>query len=149
MLTVTDSTIVSRPSAQIYAFLVDLRNIPKWQSEVVTSNILTSGPTRKGTRFTEDVKMGPMRTKAQCEITDLLPDRMMAFSASSPSLDYQGKVTIEPVPEGARLTITAEARPKGLWRLLQPLMGGEMRRGIRNELAQIKSVVEQRVNLED
>lgn len=79
MLTVTDSTIVSKPSAQIYAFLVDLRNIPKWQSEVVASRVMTDGPTRRGTRFTEDVKMGPMRTSAHCEITDLVADRMMAF----------------------------------------------------------------------
>lgn len=145
MLTVTDSTIVSKSSAQIYAFLVDLRNIPKWQAEVVTSNVITDGPTRKGTRFTEDVRMGPMRTSAQCEITDLVPDRMMAFSASSPSIDYHGKITIEPAREGTRLTITAEARPKRLWKLLQPFMSGDMKRGIRNELAQIKSIVERQV----
>ena len=145
MISITESTIVSKPSAHIYAFLVDLRNIPKWQSEVVSSSVITEGPTRKGTRFTEDVKMGPMRTSAHCEITDLVPDRMMAFSASSSSIDYEGRVTIEPTREGTRLTITGQARPKGLWRLMQPFMSGELKRGVRKELEQIKSIVERQV----
>ena len=64
MISITESILVSKPSGHIYAFLVDLRNIPKWQSEVVSSSVISEGPTRTGTRFTEEVKMGPMRTSA-------------------------------------------------------------------------------------
>ena len=57
-------------------------------------------------------------------------------------IDYDGTVTIEPTREGARLTITGHARPKGWWRLMQPFMSGELKRGVRSELAQIKAIVE-------
>ena len=84
MIQVTETTTISRSPGEVFAFLADLNNIPKWQTEVVTSKVLTTGPTRVGTRFTEDVKMwGPMRATANCEVTEFSPDGMMAFKAVS------------------------------------------------------------------
>jgi hypothetical protein len=63
MIRLTESIIILRPSADVFAFVADMNSIPEWQSEVVTSKVITPGPARVGTRFTEDVKMGPTRTR--------------------------------------------------------------------------------------
>src|SRR3990170_211330 len=86
MIQLNDTIAISRSPSEVFTFLADLNNIPKWQAEVVTSKVITTGPTKVGTRFTEEVKMGPMRATANCEVTEFSPDRMMAFKAVSPSI---------------------------------------------------------------
>ena len=142
MIRVNDNIVIMRPASQVFAFLADLNNIPKWQAEVVKSTVVTPGPTRVGTRFTEEVKMGPMRTTADCEVTELISEKTMAFRATSSSMNYEGRVLVEPSGQGTKLTLAGTAQPKGLWRLLQPMMAGEFKGSVKKELADIKGVLE-------
>ena len=142
MITLTDSIMISRPSADVFAFVADMNNIPKWQSEVVTSKVITPGPTRVGTRFTEDVKMGPTRSTAACEVTEFSPGALMSFKAVSPRMDYMGSITVEGVTGGTKLTMKGNAQMKGWWRLMEPLMKSEFKSGIRKELETLKAVIE-------
>lgn len=142
MITLTDSIMVSRPSAEVFAFVADMNNIPKWQSEVVTSKVITSGPTNVGTRFTEDVKMGPTRTTAACEVTEFAPGALIGFKAVSPRMDYMGKISVDGVTGGTELTIKGSAQMKGWWRLMESLMKSEFKSGIRKELETLKAVLE-------
>lgn len=142
MITLADSIMISRPPGDVFAFVADLDNIPKWQSEVVTSKVITPGPTRVGTRFTEDVKMGPTRTTATCEVTEFTPGALMGFNAISPRMDYAGRITFEGVAGGSTLTMKGSAQMKGWWRLMQPLMKSEARSGIHKELEAVKAAVE-------
>jgi len=144
MIQLNDTITISRSPSEVFAFLADLNNIPKWQAEVVTSKVITTGPTKVGTRFTEEVKIGPMRATANCEVTEFSPDRMMAFKAVSPSINYEGRVLVEPWEKGARLTLAGTVQPKGLWKLMQPIMKGEFKTGIKKELAAIKEILEKR-----
>ena len=142
MIGVNDSIMITRPPSQVFAFLLDLNNIPKWQAEVVKSTVITPGPTKVGTRFTEEVKMGPMRTTANCEVTGLVPDKEMAFRATSSSIIYEGQVLVEPAENGSKLTLVGTAQPKGFWRLLQPMMAGEFKKSVKKELVAIKGILE-------
>ena len=142
MIQLNDSITISRSASEVFAFLADLNNIPKWQAEVVSSKVITTGPTKVGTRFTEEVKIGPMRSMANCEVTEFSPDRRMTFKAISPSIDYEGQVLVEPWEKGAKLTLAGTVRPKGWWKLLQPMMKGEFKSGIKKELAAVKAILE-------
>ena len=144
MIQLNDTIMISRSPSEVFAFLADLNNIPKWQAEVVTSNVITTGPTKVGTRFTEEVKMGPMRSTANCEVTEFAPGRMMSFKAISPSIDYEGKVLVEPWEKGAKLTLSGTVQPKGFWKLMQPMLKGEFKSGIKKELIAIKEILEKR-----
>lgn len=142
MIQLNDTITISRSPGDVFAFLADLNNIPKWQAEVVTSQVITTGPTKVGTRFTEEVKMGPMRATANCEVTEFSPDRTMVFKAVSPSITYEGRILVEPWEKGAKLTLAGIVQPKGLWKLMQPMMKGEFKSGIKKELAAIKETLE-------
>ena len=144
MIQPNDTITISRSPSEVFAFLADLNNIPKWQAEVVASKVITTGPTKVGSRFTEEVKMGPMRATANCEVIEFSPDTMMAFKAVSPSVNYEGRVLVEPWEKGAKLTLAGTVQPKGLWKLLQPIMNAEFKSGIKKELAAIKQILEKR-----
>lgn len=142
MIQISNTIAISRSPREVFAFLADLNNIPKWQAEVVTSKVITTGPTRVGTRFTEEVKVGLARATANCEVTEFSPDSKMAFKADSPSIDYEGRLLVEPLEKGARLTLAGTVQPKGWWKLMQPLLNEEFKTGVKKELAAIKEILE-------
>ncbi len=144
MIEVSDSITISRAPADVFAFMADMNNLPKWQSEVVASTVVTPGPTRVGTKFTEDVKMGPTHATASCEVTEFTPGSMMAFKALSPRMDYQARITVERNGDGSKVTMNGSAQMKGWWIVMQPFMKGEFKTGVRKELTSLKTVLEKK-----
>jgi hypothetical protein len=144
MIEVTDSITITRAPADVFGFVADMNNLPKWQAEVVTSKVVTPGPTRIGTQFTEDVKMGPTRTTAICEVIEFTHPSMIAFKAISPRMNYQARLTVEPSGGGSKVTMKGSAEMKGWWKVMQPFMKSEFKTGVRKELTSLKEALEKR-----
>lgn len=142
MIRVEELATVKRPPPEVFAYLANLDNIARWQSEVVTSKVTSSGPVGVGTRFSETVKIGPWRLVAECAVTDYQQDRQFGFSADSKPVAYQGRFEVEPSSDGTRLVLEGTFRLKGAWRLLQPLLASDLRKGARGEMETIKRQLE-------
>lgn len=84
MIQLSETTTISRSPSEIFAFVADMNNFPKWRNNLVSFNVLTAGPTDVGTRCTEVVQVSPMRVSGSCDVTEFSPGRMMAFKATSP-----------------------------------------------------------------
>lgn len=138
MITFTDSILISRPPNQVFAFLVDLTNIPKWNPEVRALTLVTEGPTRVGTRFIEESKLGTVN----CTVTEISPDNVIAFDGVSSSMNYTQRIQVESAEMGTKLTAISTVDLKGLWKILQPFMAGEIKSGAKKELTAIKSNLE-------
>ena len=83
MITFADSIDIAQSQARFLAFVSDLDNMPKIQSEVVKSTVVDPGPVHVGTQFEEVVKIGPWHVTARCVVTEYEPERLMAFRADS------------------------------------------------------------------
>lgn len=142
MIRLNQSIRIARPQQQVFAYLTDLTRIPQWQAEVVTSEVLTPGPVQVGTRFKETVKMGPWRALTECQVTELEPASLMAVSARSQQIHYQGRFRIEPAAGGSLVSIDGSAELQGSWKLLKPMMSSEFRKGIKAELEALKRELE-------
>ena len=148
MIRIESSTQVSRPRDQVFDFLTDVDNLPKWQSGVVQSKRLTEGPVRVGFQYEETAKVAFWNLHAVCTVTDIKANERFSFvGKSSGPLDYDGRFDLQPVAGGTRLTLSGTARLKGIWRLLQPLLASDLRKETRTELATIKLLLEARAFL--
>jgi carbon monoxide dehydrogenase subunit G len=143
MIRIESSIQINRPRDEVFDFLSNVDNLPKWQSGVVESRRLTQGPVRVGFQYEETVKVGPWKLNAVCTITDLKTNERFAFQMSSSGpLDCDGRFDLQPVAGGTRLTISGIAQLKGIWRLMQPVLAGELRKETRIELSTIKLLLE-------
>jgi uncharacterized protein YndB with AHSA1/START domain len=143
MIHIEASAQVGRPRNEVFEFLTNVENLPRWQSEVVSVERLTSGPLRIGAQFSETAKVGPWRLVIVGSVTDIKPNERFAFQArSSGPLDCEVHFDLQPVAGGTRVTVSGTARLKGFWRLLQPLLAGELRKQTRTELATMKLLLE-------
>jgi len=137
------NTEIDRPVEQVFAYLIDFENAPKWQSGVVTSKLATPGPLRKGSKFDEVVKLGPWRMPATCEITEVEGSRRAAFRTTSRGpVEYGGEFLLEHQGLGTKVTVSGTMFLKGLWRLLEPVMAGEIKKETARELQRLKSELE-------
>lgn len=143
MITIAHTVTIARRVPDVFSFVADLENLPQWQSEVVTSTVTTPGPTRVGTRFTEEVKIVGKKVPTACEVTDFVPDQRIGFTAASPAIDYHGLFTVsDNTNQATDVTLKASVQLKSWFRLVAPLFAREVRNGARKELETLKQVLE-------
>jgi uncharacterized membrane protein len=143
MIKYSNSIEIKAPVSEVFAFISNLENIPKWQSEVVNSKIISPGPLQTGTRFEEVVKVFGKKMPTVCEITDYQPTKRFGFRSDSANMiSYNGHFQFEPVGRGTKLTVNAVFSLKGFWKIMEPFFGFEVRKGIGHELKTIKTILE-------
>ena len=143
MIAVSQKITINRPVEQVFAFAANPENFPQWQSEVVQSKVITEGPLRVGSQFSEVVKIMGRPNDTLCEVTEYEEPTMMSFeSKSSKAIEYGGRLVFDAVDGGTQVNLTGTATLKGRWRLVQPLFAGELKRGVADELNKLKTVLE-------
>lgn len=140
-----ESIEIHRPVEEVYDYVVNVENVQKWQPAVSEVKRLTAGPIRVGTKFSEVAMMMGRRIQTTCEITHLEPNSTVAWNATSDGpMEYQTTYTFEAIGSSTRLKIAGAFRGKGLWRLLEPILKGELKKESRHELAAMKAIIESR-----
>ncbi len=143
MATVRASTEIQVPVSDVFAFVSNVENIPKWQSEVVTSKVVTPGPTRLGTKYEEVINLLGKKVPTLCEVTEFQPTRRITFRSTSSSIvSYVGAFSLEPDGRATKLSVEAQFTLNGFWKLIDPLFRMEVRKGIHEELDKLKSLLE-------
>ena len=100
---------IRRPVGEVFAFVADGLNGPKWRPGILDIE-LTSGQ-GVGAVYRQGVKgPGGRRIAADYEITAFEPDRRIAFKAIAGPARPTGEFRLEPVPEGTRLTFSLDAQ---------------------------------------
>ena len=145
MITLQESIEINRSVKEVYDYIVNVENAPKWQPAVIEVKRLTEGPIRVGTQFKEVAKMMGRQFNTICEITELEVERRFAFKGtSSGPFDYEALYTLEPTGNATRLNIVGKMRAKGLWKFLEPIFKAEVKKESRQEVLRMKSVIETR-----
>jgi uncharacterized protein YndB with AHSA1/START domain len=77
---------IDRPVAEVFAFLADGANDPKFSPRVVRIAKTTDGPTAVGTVYASTVKDAGMTTKREFRITEFEPDAKIRWAELSTNL---------------------------------------------------------------
>jgi hypothetical protein len=75
-------------------------------------------------------------------VTEYDPRGTMAFRGESKPANYESRFTVDTHADGSRVTVQGTARLNGLWRLLEPLLAADVRKGVRHELLAIRQHTE-------
>src|SRR5690349_8678353 len=129
MLRYQSAVEIAAPPATVFPYLAQREQQARWSD--VAMRPLTDGPTRVGTRMELSFGRRPLQATIQLEITALDVARRMAFdTVGRGPIDWTGEYRLERVGDtGTRLSQTGQLRFHGLWRLLEPVVGMEIRSG--------------------
>jgi len=134
------STVVQRPPADVFAFLADAENDPRWRPGVM--DISRASGEGVGARYKQGMK-GPMgrRIAADIEITELRPNELIVFRAVEGPVRPTGRYELTPADGGTQVRFVLEAEVSGIKRLMSPMVQKQMDREVGN-LERLKQVLE-------
>ena len=117
------SAVVDRPIAEVFAFLADGTNDPKFSPRVQKIEKSTDGPAGVGTVYESTVKDAGMTTKREFELTEFQPPSRIRWTERSKNMITVsvGGYDIAPAEGGTRVTIFNELEGHGFGKLILPL----------------------------
>ena len=132
---------IRRPAAEVFAFIADGLNGPKWRSGILDiAHVSGSG---LGATYKQGVKgPGGRRVDADYRITAFEPNTRLAFAATAGPVRPTGEYILEEVDGGTRLSFALQAELGGIKKLL---MGGMVQKTMDAEvdaLANLKRLLE-------
>jgi uncharacterized membrane protein len=143
MIKVEQSIVIDRPLSEVFAFVGDQTNAPRWQRGLDTVLRIGGGPIGVGTRHEFVRSMIGRRMSGENEYTRFEPDRCVAFTATSGGWPLQASYEVGPAGEHAtRLILRIALHPPGPVRILQPLFAAALRRDVRTNLGSLKALLE-------
>jgi uncharacterized membrane protein len=142
---VEESIEINRPLKEVFNYVSEVGNYPKWMAHALEVLKDTEGPPQHSDRFTLAIKSVGRRFETPYERTSYEANRRYTDRAvGGPIPNQRWDCTFEEVPGGTRLRRAVEAEPAGLLKLLEPLQKRAAERQLRADLQTLKDVLEAR-----
>ena len=136
---------IDRPVEEVFAFLADGENDPKFSPRVQKIAKTTDGPTAVGTVYASTVKDAGMTTKREFRITEFEAPSRIRWAETSKNLvtAREGGYDLTATPEGTtRLRLFNVLEGHGLGKLIAGLALGAARKDADAFAGRIKAAVE-------
>jgi hypothetical protein len=132
--------VVNRPVEEVFDFLADVRNEAAWNPRVVRIDKTSDGSIGAGTTFYGLYKgIGALRTEL---VAYERPERL-SFRSSGPRMRIGGQFALSAVQGKSSVTLNADLKPQGLFRLLAPLMAPLIKRQNAAAATRLKQTLEE------
>lgn len=130
MARIEGEIVIERPVDEVFDYVADQTNEPQYNPKMVRAEKITPGPVGKGIRFRSAVMSAGRTAEMLIECTGY--DRPAVFATTTTMAQAKIYYTLrfEPVPAGTRMHWSGLVKPKGVFRLLGPVISGI---GIRQE----------------
>ncbi len=144
MVRVEDSIVVARPIEDVFDYLTDPETLPEWQGSALEARVEGEGPMRAGSRVLERRKFLGRRLESTMEVVEYELPRRFAIKVGSGPVPFTATNSLSEADGGTRIEAVIEGEPGGFFRLAEPLVVRALGREMRNNLATLKDVLEER-----
>jgi uncharacterized membrane protein len=141
-INVSESVVISKPVSEVFTFVADHENLPRWTVGVKASQRLSDGPPALGARYRVVGKLLGRSVESSYEVTAFDRDRSFDGTMTSPLFGFSERYRFEADGGSTRVSMSAAVEPRGVFRLLTPLMAAGVRRQVRADHRQLKALLE-------
>jgi len=142
MINLDIGTLIDKPVKDVFAFITNPVNMPKWNSAVVSMEQITPGVVGLGTKFKNIGEMMGRRIEGEMEVIAYDPDSKYGFQMNAGPIQVNVTLTFKTVGTGTKLSLNAQGNPGGLFKLAEGVMQGRVKSMMEENLARLKSVLE-------
>jgi len=142
MINLDLGTLIDKPVKDVFAFITNPANMPKWNSAVVSMEQITPGAVGLGTKFKNVGEMMGRRIEGEMQVVAFEPDAKYGFQMNAGPVQINVTLTFKTVGTGTKLSLNAQGNPGGLFKLAEPVMQGRVKSMMEENIARLKSVLE-------
>lgn len=144
MTHVDGQIMIHRPVDEVFDFVADERNEPRYNPQMRYAEQTSAGPIGVGTTF-RAVSMSRGRpVMMTIAFTEYQRPLRLSSATHLSTMDIQGTLTFGPVPEGTRMRWSWNLQPRGMLKLMTPVIALIGRRQERTIWTGLKRYLEAR-----
>ena len=123
--------VIERPIDEVFDFVADECNEPKYNPQMTVAEMVTQGPIGVGSKF-HCVMTGAWAADVAVEFTEFVRPRRLGSTSHISNMNINGTLLFEPQGQSTKLKWLWNIEPRGFLKLLGPMV---RRMGKRQELA--------------
>jgi uncharacterized protein YndB with AHSA1/START domain len=139
--TFENTVMIRRPIEEVFGFLSDFENLPKWNYAIVETRKVSQGPVGVGTIY-QQVRSVPSRSEERFEVTAHNPPRHLEIHGRLGPFPSRLSYALDATPEGTRVTNSVELELCGPGRLLGRVAVPRVREAVAANLSKLKELLE-------
>ena len=142
MPTFQNTVTIQKPAEEVFAFLADFENIPKWNYAIEQTRKASAGPVGVGTRYRQ-TRSVPARSTEEFEVTVLEPASRLAIHGQIGPFQATISYQLEPRAGATTLVNNVELdQPSAMLRLVAPLATPKIKAAVAQNLGKLKLLLE-------
>jgi len=142
MINLDFGMLVDKPVKDVFAFVADPNNMPKWNSAVVSLEQITPGEVGVGTKFKSTGEMMGRRIEGEMQVTAYEPDTKCGFQVNAGPMQVNITLSFKTVGTGTKVSLNAQGNPAGFFKLAEGVMTGRVKSMMEENLARLKTQLE-------
>jgi uncharacterized membrane protein len=143
MVRVTSEILVTRSADEVFAFIADAENNPRWQRGMRSCRWVTPGPIGVGSTYTQRARFLGRDIASTFEVTDLQPGRSISIRTIESTFPIE--VTRSAVPIGddrTRVNAVVVGDPTGVFRIATPVLRRMVQRSVRADYRRLQRLLD-------
>ncbi|MEU4290301.1 SRPBCC family protein [Kribbella sp. NPDC026596] len=137
----TNTITIDRPPTEVFAYLSNLENLPRWNYALAETRQLAPGPPGVGTRYLQ-TRTIPVHTEESLEITEFTPPHNLTIQGTLNAFPANLTYTLHPTANATTLTNTIDLHPPRPLNLLAPIALSRIKSAVAENLAVLKQLLE-------
>jgi uncharacterized protein YndB with AHSA1/START domain len=137
----TNTITIARSAAEVFAFLAQFENVPRWNDAIVETRKVSSDPVGVGSRYVQTRRL-PTRNTETFEVTEYEPDRKLSIRGTFGPFPGRATYALEPVGNATRLTNAVNLDPSGLLSVVAPVATFRVKAAVVANLGNLKQILE-------
>ena len=142
MVTTEESIMINRPVEEVFAYVCELQNGPKWQPALVEVRRISEGPLGIGTKYTGVRKFMGLKVESFIEYTIYEQDKRFSMKSVSGNSPFEQSFLFESKDEGTQLTTRLDLETSGLMGLARPMIASGLKKEMDANFNNLKNVLE-------
>jgi uncharacterized protein YndB with AHSA1/START domain len=142
MARIEESVEIKRPVDKVFAYVTDAKIWPQWDSAMLEAEQTSPGQMGIGATFRGANRLMGLRGVWTAKVTEYEPNKKWGGTISSRSMQIKEYVTFDPVEGSTKVTFVYEIKVGGFFKLLSPMGVRAMRKQTKENLNNLKSILE-------
>jgi uncharacterized protein YndB with AHSA1/START domain len=143
-LKVETTVQIARPPDDVFAFIAEPENLPRWDPAIREVRRKEPGPVAKGSGLVVSAEESGRRVTVDSHVTEFEPGRAFGVAATFSGVPLRLQWRLDPSGSGTKLTTTAEAQLSGFLSFAGGMIRPIVTERLEKSHANLKRILEER-----
>ena len=143
MVETSTSIEIERAAGEVFAFVSEFPNNPRWQRGLRECRWTSEPPLRVDSTYDQHARFLGRDLVNSFRVVELVPDRRVRFTSTTGTFPLTITRTVEPLGDRrSRFTEQVAGDPRGVYRIAEPLLRRLVKRTIERDFPRLKALLE-------